>query len=55
MTRKFKHADGTTTTVTTGTFWDKNKTTIMIVGGIIIAGLIFIPKTYLKKVLPFIK
>jgi hypothetical protein len=55
MTKKFKHADGTETVVTTPTFWQKNQKTILIIGAVVIAGLVFLPDGYIKKYLPWVK
>jgi hypothetical protein len=36
-------------------FFQRNQKTILIVGAIVIAGLLFIPDAYLKKYAPWVK
>jgi hypothetical protein len=55
MTKRIKNADGSETTVVTQTFWQKNQKTILIVGAVVLAGLLFLPDVYLRKYVPWVK
>jgi hypothetical protein len=52
--KKVRNADGSTTVVPQ-TFWQKNQKTILIVGAVVIAGLLFLPDALIRKYVPWVK
>ena len=52
--KRVRNADGDTT-VMAQTFWQKNQKTIIIVGAIALAGLLFLPDYLIKKYVPWVK
>lgn len=54
MAKRFRHADGSETVIAP-TFFEKNKKTILIVGAVVIAGLLFLPDALIKKYVPWVK
>jgi hypothetical protein len=54
-TKKFVNADGTETTVTTQSWFQRNQKTVLIITGVAILALLLLPDALIKKYVPWVK